>query len=1204
MFKKFTLTLALVMAFCLNASAQLSYSVDFTAGAPSDWTALDNNATTGSTWHFDGSMGYLYDGAAVALYEEQEATSDDYYISPLFALDAGVTYTVKSASSNPWSVAGALTLKVGTDKTDASTFVEKATFATTLGWTNATEETVTFTVEESGNYYIAFHGAYTGGSMQSAMVSLINFSIEGASGSLATEGEEGGETETPELAEGQFVVTENFDDDTHFTASTTVPDGWASAGSFPFGRNTGAYFGYTAKSGSYVLGTPGSSAYGRDEVIYTPMYKLLAGKEATISFSFIANGDPYSRPNGVKVVVKDGQSADANTVSELGEVTAAIYTSWNEFTFKYTPEADGEYCFALALQTSLASSGQVAFDDFTITGYSPAEEETPAVETVALPYSIDFSTKTDGVAAWTAIDLSEEPYYTWGYDQYGYYHSSNPSPGYLGVMGLSVRSEVQNDYCVSPAFALEAGKKYKVTTKTSNFNTDFASTWTLELGTDPADAATFTSVGSLSPQLERVGVNDLPSQELTIEVAESGVYYLAVHASTNDIKSTSSNSLFLHYFAVEEKAEEETPEEPEVASAALPYSIDFTVAANTEWTTIDNNGSLTWAYVSDAFNMGSPAVSISAGYGVSETTDDYYVSPQFTLEAGKTYVVKTRVTDGFYLSGGTFNLQIGTSATDASTYSVVSALSPYDSWSYSNSSDVPEATYEISVSETGTYHLAYYQSVTANVGWLYQLIDFSIAEKEEDETPVTPDVETAAIPYSIDFTTSQEGWTALANDEDATVWKYVSGKYWGKNYNGTWIPCVEHEYGWNTNDYWVSPAFTLNAGKKYKVSIRTEMKSTFASTPSVGIALGTSATDASTFSTLTTFTPVNYGSTVAVASIPFDEYTFTATADGVYYLAVSYVATGGTQHNDVDLFDFAIEEVVDPLYVIGSCQGWDPSNGLEMTYADGVYTLENVEFADYGNFSFTTVKGSNSDDWASLSGNRYGFATDNAVVAENEAVEIIKGEGAIQIPIAGVYTIVADLKAMTVTVTCTDVAYDNLYVLGDYKESSSSWNPSYGVELTKVEEGVFSGEVELYEVHEGETGTGKAYFNITPALGANWDELNAATVRFGADEYNKAIAASQTQTLVQNGPKTDDNTKNDPYSWVVDAKDECLVNMTVNLKKRTIAINSITGIENVGVDADDSEAVYYNLQGIEVVNPAKGNIYIVKRGNRVTKELK
>lgn len=50
-----------------------------------------------------------------------------------------------------------------------------------------------------------------------------------------------------------------------------------------------------------------------------------------------------------------------------------------------------------------------------------------------------------------------------------------------------------------------------------------------------------------------------------------------------------------------------------------------------------------------------------------------------------------------------------------------------------------------------------------------------------------------------------------------------------------------------------------------------------------------------------------------------------------------------------------------------------------------------------------------------------------------------------------------------------------------------------------------------------------------------------------------------------------------------------------------------SGIEDIEIEDDiveaddDAPAVYYNLQGVQVVNPAKG-IYIVRRGNKVTKE--
>jgi len=47
-----------------------------------------------------------------------------------------------------------------------------------------------------------------------------------------------------------------------------------------------------------------------------------------------------------------------------------------------------------------------------------------------------------------------------------------------------------------------------------------------------------------------------------------------------------------------------------------------------------------------------------------------------------------------------------------------------------------------------------------------------------------------------------------------------------------------------------------------------------------------------------------------------------------------------------------------------------------------------------------------------------------------------------------------------------------------------------------------------------------------------------------------------------------------------------------------------SGVEGVAVDADASaQAEYYNLQGVRVITPTPGSVYIVRRGGVVTKEL-
>jgi len=48
-----------------------------------------------------------------------------------------------------------------------------------------------------------------------------------------------------------------------------------------------------------------------------------------------------------------------------------------------------------------------------------------------------------------------------------------------------------------------------------------------------------------------------------------------------------------------------------------------------------------------------------------------------------------------------------------------------------------------------------------------------------------------------------------------------------------------------------------------------------------------------------------------------------------------------------------------------------------------------------------------------------------------------------------------------------------------------------------------------------------------------------------------------------------------------------------------VTLSGATGI--IEVNDTHEAAQYYNLQGIRVSNPIKGNIYIVKRGNKTYK---
>lgn len=51
-----------------------------------------------------------------------------------------------------------------------------------------------------------------------------------------------------------------------------------------------------------------------------------------------------------------------------------------------------------------------------------------------------------------------------------------------------------------------------------------------------------------------------------------------------------------------------------------------------------------------------------------------------------------------------------------------------------------------------------------------------------------------------------------------------------------------------------------------------------------------------------------------------------------------------------------------------------------------------------------------------------------------------------------------------------------------------------------------------------------------------------------------------------------------------------------------IKLTAAAGVNDVVAD-NDATAVYYNLQGIQVETPTSGNLYIVRQGNKVSKQL-
>ena len=1267
----------------------VSYAINFGVEGLTDWTTLDNSAAPGTSWVHHTDYGF---GQATIV--ETATNTDDYLVSPKFDLAAGVEYTIKATTGSYYGMGNkTLTLEYSQDATSVAAFAQVSALAPQYydAPSGATVEEIKFTPATSGSYHFAFHLI---NDKNAVSFSVFGFSIEG--GEQPVEPEEPGEEpgEEPEEVGGPFTITEDFEDASHFTESTTVPNGWLSTGSFAFGRDVAVNYGVMANSGSHamvskrqqydinadeviytpvkklvagkeyklsfyyyapggspaatfyqivsvkagtaqtadaqtidlggiatvvsawtkyefaftpevegeycfsiavtrsttlnrdhgqvafddfeitgeapeagseepeqpvepeepeaevkafevtenfdevtaslpegwvttgtypfavatgvdygvmaksspnVLATVSSSAYGRNEVIYTPMYKLAAGKEAKIKLNVYADGNSTTyKTNGFIVRVKDGQSADANIVASLGDVPAAVYTSWTEFEFAFTPEADGEYCFSLSLQTSLGMSGAVAIDDVTISGYSDVnygggddeDDDEEEVETVAMPYSM--SVAEGQPADWTAIGA-------FAYDESGY------KARYPAVCSEQSWQAV-DAYYVSPAFAIEEGKTYKVTTVTSNIDESNGALKVM-MGKSATDVASFTTLATLNPQTEDLAPEELAAESFTFTAEETGAFYMAFNAA----HAAYDYGFYVFSFAIEEYEE--------IIPVELPYAIDFTAAANTEWTTIDMNGSLTWDYVATGFNMEKPAVSISAGYGVMEETDDYYVSPAFNLEAGKTYKVSTRVADGFNLSAGTLNLQIGTSAKDASTYSVVSALSPVYSWNYETQMDVPATEIEVTVEEDGVYYFAIYQSVAANVGWLYSLIDFAVEEVVEPVVPEEPEV---APLYIVGAPAEIGAW----DPANSGKFEFVDGEY----------------------------TITLDNIQEFKMSTVSGDWTEF-NTGNLAVA-----------SAVRHDTPVELSVNKDGANIVLPwagKWTITVSEDLSTMTAVAH----------------AIPSFPAQVYMVGHDNAWDPTKAQVIKGENGIYKLEGYYLSN-ATIKLSKAKG----NWDTF--NASGINPTSAVSLDKEIAIKYSSASDIKLPSTGWYTITIDMQVNTIKF---EKAYPNcIYAIGNV--TANPWNTTEGEAIEHTGNGVYVGVI---NVTPASNGLGEFSFaTILSDKEGDWDTINSQP-RFGSK--SSGLTLSVDESTDANVSMTN-NYAGGTMNWKLASG---TYTVTVDIVKSTLKVElgDKVGIEDVEVEEVVEEALYFNLQGVQVVNPEAGKLYIVVRGNKVTKEI-
>lgn len=344
----------------------------------------------------------------------------------------------------------------------------------------------------------------------------------------------------------------------------------------------------------------------------------------------------------------------------------------------------------------------------------------------------------------------------------------------------------------------------------------------------------------------------------------------------------------------------------------------------------------------------------------------------------------------------------------------------------------------------------------------------------------------------------------------------------------------------------------------------------------------------------------------------------------------------------------------DALYIVGNIPGcqWDPNKPVEMEKGTSGFLAKNVEIADgyngNGYFSFLTVKAAlpadfetdpeNPFDWdgpnGGNSGDRYGSAAADTPLALNGSAEMVCYQAGVNASSAsswmtpvGTYDIIADFKSMTVKLVAAgtgtlpneggeggnddpvgDDIPDELYIIGDLPDHN--WEANYGVKMTKNGNVFTADNVDLTTAYENDYG----YFSFASVLGAtasDWDGdgtsggLNSGN-RYGSTGTAAVPPQPGVDILIASGDTLDivefkaGVNASACASWkVLPGK----YNFKADLGTMKLTLTAAGGSSVSEIESDfDGVPEYYNMQGIRVYEPSQG-IYIVRRGNKITKEV-
>lgn len=222
----------------------------------------------------------------------------------------------------------------------------------------------------------------------------------------------------------------------------------------------------------------------------------------------------------------------------------------------------------------------------------------------SVPCTLNIPDET-GFAAWTVIDSNASTSAnTWGY-------------GNGEAVYPEDKKNAADDWLISPAVTLEAGKTYEVSyyiVQKSSYSSD-KQKFKITIG----NAATVAAQSTVLATNEAFTSKLYSKQTCKFTATASGTYYLGVH-----LYSASYNGdCGFQKFEISEGAA------PVVKEYEIPYSETFnSAAALDDFTTFNNDGTRVWTYYSSKQ---------CAQFWGGTTADAWLITPDIKMQAGKTY---------------------------------------------------------------------------------------------------------------------------------------------------------------------------------------------------------------------------------------------------------------------------------------------------------------------------------------------------------------------------------------------------------------------------------------------------------------------------------------------------------------------------------------------------------------------------------------